>query len=53
MGFPGPGDSALIAAGLLAADGDLSLGVVLVTAFMACLAVERSATGRDRRVAAR
>ncbi len=37
MGFPGPGDSALIAAGLLAADGDLSLGVVLVTACIACL----------------
>jgi membrane protein DedA with SNARE-associated domain len=37
VGFPGPGDSALIAAGLLAADGDLSLAVVLITAFLACL----------------
>ena len=37
-GVPGPGDSALIAAGLLAADGDLSLPIVLVTAFLACLA---------------
>jgi membrane protein DedA with SNARE-associated domain len=38
VGLPGPGDSALIAAGLLAADGYLSLPVVLVTAFVGCLA---------------
>jgi membrane protein DedA with SNARE-associated domain len=37
-GLPGPGDSALIAAGLLAAEGDLTLTVVLVVAFLGCLA---------------
>jgi membrane protein DedA with SNARE-associated domain len=37
-GLPGPGDSALIAAGLLAAEGHLRLSVVLVLAFLACLA---------------
>jgi len=35
-GVPGPGDSALIAAGLLAADGHLSLGLVLLFAFLGC-----------------
>jgi len=37
VGLPGPGDSALIAAGLLAAEGHLRLSVVLVFAFLACL----------------
>lgn len=37
VGVPGPGDSALIAAGLLAAEGHLRLSVVLVLAFLACL----------------
>jgi membrane protein DedA with SNARE-associated domain len=36
-GVPGPGDSALIAAGLLAAEGHLRLSVVLAFAFIACL----------------
>jgi membrane protein DedA with SNARE-associated domain len=38
VGLPGPGDSALIAAGLLAAEGHLRLSAVLVLAFLACLA---------------
>ncbi len=38
VGVPGPGDSALIAAGLLAAEGHLRLSLVLVLAFLACLA---------------
>ena len=38
VGLPGPGDSALIAAGLLAAEGHLRLSVVLVLAFLGCLA---------------
>jgi hypothetical protein len=38
IGLPGPGDSALIAAGLLAAEGELSLSVVLVVAFLGCVA---------------
>jgi membrane protein DedA with SNARE-associated domain len=38
VGLPGPGDSALIAAGLLAAEGHLRLSVVLALAFLACLA---------------
>jgi membrane protein DedA with SNARE-associated domain len=38
VGLPGPGDSALIAAGLLAAEGHLRLSVVLILAFLACLA---------------
>lgn len=37
VGVPGPGDSALIAAGLLAAEGHLRLSVVLVLAFLGCL----------------
>jgi membrane protein DedA with SNARE-associated domain len=37
VGLPGPGDSALIAAGLLAAEGHLRLSVVLVLAFLGCL----------------
>lgn len=37
VGVPGPGDSALIAAGLLASDGELSLPVVLVVAFFGCV----------------
>jgi membrane protein DedA with SNARE-associated domain len=37
MGVPGPGDSALIAAGLLAAEGHLRLSVVLSLAFVGCL----------------
>jgi membrane protein DedA with SNARE-associated domain len=37
VGLPGPGDSALIAAGLLAAEGHLRLSVVLVLAFIGCL----------------
>lgn len=37
VGLPGPGDSALIAAGLLAAEGHLRLSAVLVLAFLACL----------------
>jgi membrane protein DedA with SNARE-associated domain len=36
-GVPGPGDSALIAAGLLAAEGHLRLSLVLALAFLACL----------------
>jgi|SRR5579863_2659710 len=36
-GVPGPGDSALIAAALLAADGHLSLGAVLFAAFLGSL----------------
>jgi membrane protein DedA with SNARE-associated domain len=36
VGVPGPGDSGLIAAALLAADGYLSLAVVLVVAFVGC-----------------
>lgn len=38
VGVPGPGDSALIAAGLLAADGHLSLPLVLLFAFVGCWA---------------
>jgi membrane protein DedA with SNARE-associated domain len=37
VGLPGPGDSALIAAGLLAAEGHLRLSLVLVLAFLGCL----------------
>lgn len=37
VGLPGPGDSALIAAGLLAAEGHLRLSVVLVLAFLGCM----------------
>jgi membrane protein DedA with SNARE-associated domain len=37
VGLPGPGDSALIAAGLLAAEGHLRLSVVLLLAFLGCL----------------
>jgi membrane protein DedA with SNARE-associated domain len=36
-GLPGPGDAGLIAAALLAAEGHLSLGVVLVVAYIGCL----------------
>jgi membrane protein DedA with SNARE-associated domain len=35
-GVPGPGDSGLIAAALLAADGYLTLSVVLVVAYVGC-----------------
>jgi membrane protein DedA with SNARE-associated domain len=38
VGVPGPGDSALIAAGLLAAEGHLTLSLVLLVAFVGCLA---------------
>jgi membrane protein DedA with SNARE-associated domain len=38
VGLPGPVDSALIAAGLLAAEGHLRLSAVIVLAFLACLA---------------
>jgi membrane protein DedA with SNARE-associated domain len=38
VGVPGPGDSALIAAGLLAAEGHLQLSLVLVLAFVGCFA---------------
>ncbi len=34
-GLPGPGDASLIAAGTLAGDGTLSLGIVLATAMVA------------------
>jgi membrane protein DedA with SNARE-associated domain len=37
VGVPGPGDSALIAAGLLAAEGHLRLSIVLILAFLGCL----------------
>jgi membrane protein DedA with SNARE-associated domain len=37
VGLPGPGDSALIAAGLLAAEGHLRLSLVLVLAFVGCM----------------
>lgn len=37
VGVPGPGDSALIAAGLLAAEGHLRLSLVLLLAFVGCL----------------
>jgi membrane protein DedA with SNARE-associated domain len=37
VGVPGPGDSALIAAGLLAAEGHLRLSLVLLLAFLGCL----------------
>jgi membrane-associated protein len=36
-GIPGPGDAGLIAAALLAAEGHLSLAVVLVVAYIGCL----------------
>jgi membrane protein DedA with SNARE-associated domain len=38
VGVPGPGDSALIAAALLAAEGSLTLALVLVLAFLGSLA---------------
>jgi membrane protein DedA with SNARE-associated domain len=37
VGLPGPGDSGLVAAALLAADGHLSLPLVLVVAYVGCL----------------
>jgi membrane protein DedA with SNARE-associated domain len=37
IGFPGPGDSGLIAAALLAAEGHLSLAAILIVAFAGCL----------------
>jgi membrane protein DedA with SNARE-associated domain len=37
VGLPGPGGSALITAGLLAAEGHLTLSVVIVVAFLGCL----------------
>jgi membrane protein DedA with SNARE-associated domain len=37
VGVPGPGDSALIAAALLAAEGHLRLSLVLLLAFLGCL----------------
>jgi membrane protein DedA with SNARE-associated domain len=37
VGVPGPGDAGLIAAALLAAEGHLSLAVVLIVAYIGCL----------------
>ena len=34
-GLPGPGDAALIAAGTLAGEGKLNVGIVLATAMVA------------------
>jgi excisionase family DNA binding protein len=49
-GIPGPGDAAMIAAGTLAGEGRLNIGVVVVTSLSAERRIEFVRVGRHVRI---